>query len=394
MATETIERRREGEIGTNAHNSRAPADSESLPVPNLRVEGFRGLKELDVPRLSQVTLIAGENGVGKTTLLEAIQVFAARSSVGVLSSVLRSRREVILGVNEEGNPTADLDWESLFWGWYSGSDQRITIGSELADVELRISVVSPLDIDDADVDFFFGSASDSDIIFKVQTKTGPYRYVSTATGPRHRAYRRRQAPYEAGFPKEVAVTRLGPDVVDDDEIADMWDELIDTGGSKRIVLNSLSEMYGKRITDLDMLGVRSGFGRGNRRAKASIVGRDRPVPLKSLGDGAMRIVGNLMAVSRSEIDLVLVDEIENGLHHSIQEQFWRAMIDAAYTNGTQLIATTHSRDCIESFARAAVDNEDMDCSLIRLDDIGDELLVAVYNEQNLSNATESGIEVR
>ena len=33
----------------------------------LRIEGFRGFDELEIPRLGQVNLIVGQNGVGKTT---------------------------------------------------------------------------------------------------------------------------------------------------------------------------------------------------------------------------------------------------------------------------------------------------------------------------------------
>ena len=391
MATETIERRGEGEM-VEAHSSDSAPEVGSLPVPDLRVKGFRGLRDLHVPRLGQVTLIAGKNGVGKTTLLEAMQVFAARSSVGVLRKVLGARREIILGINDDGNPTADLDWESLFWGRYSGGDQHITIGSEIADVELRISLVSPLDLEDADA--YFGAASDSDLIFKIETQKGPYRYVSTAAGPRSRGFRRRQALGEVGFPKEVAMTRLGPDVVDDDALADMWDELIDTGGSKKIVLESLSEMYGQGVSDLDMVGDRSGFGRGSRRAKARLGARDRPVPLKSLGDGAMRIVALLTAVSQGSKSLVVVDEIENGIHHTIQSQYWRTLIDVANRNETQLIATTHSWDCVEAFAHAAADNESVQCSLIRISEIDGGHWVTEYEEDDLINAAVHGIEVR
>ena len=393
MATETVERQRERE-GSEAIKSGEVSDVSSLPIPDLRVKGFRGLKDLRVPRLSQVTLIAGKNGVGKTTLLEAIRVFASRFDAGVVSDILRTRREIVFGIDDDGDPTVDFDWESLFWGRQINKTRYVAIGSEVADVELRLSVATFVDIEQDNAEMYFARMQESGLVFKVDTGKGPYRYVTNGLEARRRRYSDRMAPWEIGFPKGLDFKTLGPDVVDDGELAELWDDLIDSGGSKKEVIDSLSKMYVNQVADLDMVGDRSPFGRGGRRAKVHLAERGRPVPLKSLGDGAVRIVGYITAVSQGGNSLVLVDEIENGIHHSIQSQFWRTLIDATARYDTQLIATTHSWDCVEAFARAAVENDEVDCSLIRIGEIDGELWITDYDERDLSVAAEHGIEVR
>lgn len=390
MATETIERRREGDLLDDAERQDT---SGSLPVPDLQVTGFRGLKDLTVSRLGRVTLIAGKNGVGKTTLLEAVQVFAARFSVRALEDILGKRREIIVGIDEDGDPTVDYVWESLFWGRHADSGQTITIGSDGAEVKLRISVAMFDDIERDNPEIFLGRMSENTLVFKIETDKGPYKYVSSVTGPARR-YGERIQPWENGFPEDLQFRTLGPDVVRDVELAELWDELIDSGGSKKEVLDSLSLMYDHQVDDLDMVGDSSPFVRTGRRAKVRLAGHVRPVPLKSLGDGAVRIVGYLAAVSRANRSLVLVDEIENGIHHTIQPLFWETLINAAARYDSQIVATTHSWDCVEAFARAAAEKDSADCSLIRLDDVDSELLVAHYDEENLLNAAESKIEVR
>ena len=46
---------------------------DSLHVPSLRIEGFRGIDSLTINRLGRVTLLAGRNGTGKTTVLDAVR---------------------------------------------------------------------------------------------------------------------------------------------------------------------------------------------------------------------------------------------------------------------------------------------------------------------------------
>ena len=64
-----------------------------LHLPSLSIKGFRGIKELSIERLGRVTLLAGKNSVGKTTVLDAVQVYAARGQEYVLSELLKSRQE-------------------------------------------------------------------------------------------------------------------------------------------------------------------------------------------------------------------------------------------------------------------------------------------------------------
>ena len=64
---------------------------QSLHLPSLVIKNFRGIDELTIPRLGRVTLLAGKNGVGKTTVLDAVRVWADRGLTGVLDAVLVDR---------------------------------------------------------------------------------------------------------------------------------------------------------------------------------------------------------------------------------------------------------------------------------------------------------------
>ena len=101
---------------------------QSLHLPSLVIKNFRGIDELTIPRLGRVTLLAGKNGVGKTTVLDAVRVYAARGRHGALAEVLQNHEEFYVTTDEEGDEVLAPDWSSLFCGRRISSDAKITIG--------------------------------------------------------------------------------------------------------------------------------------------------------------------------------------------------------------------------------------------------------------------------
>lgn len=64
-------------------------------LPSFRIQGFRAFRDLEIPRLGRVNLIVGKNNVGKTTVLEALKVYAAGSDAAwELKELLEFRQEV------------------------------------------------------------------------------------------------------------------------------------------------------------------------------------------------------------------------------------------------------------------------------------------------------------
>ena len=86
-------------------------------------------------------------------------------------------------------------------------------------------------------------------------------------------------------------------------------------------------------------------------------------------------------------------EIENGLHHSILTDAFRAIFKLARKLDVQVFTTTHSRHCIEAFQKAAEESPD-DGVLVRLTRKDDKIFSTVFPEKQLQIVTENQIEVR
>ena len=89
-------------------------EAKPLHLPDLYIEGFRGIDKLTIPRLGRVTLLAGKNGVGKTTVLDAVRLYAARGNHAALYELLVGNEEVSYDGEDESVPIPDVS--ALFFG--------------------------------------------------------------------------------------------------------------------------------------------------------------------------------------------------------------------------------------------------------------------------------------
>ena len=179
--------------------------------------------------------------------------------------------------------------------------------------------------------------------------------------------------------------------MDNDSMARFWDSVALTDYEMRAV-QALQLIYGDDVDRVAMIGDDE---RGRqRRAVVKIRGQERPVPLKSLGDGAVRIFSTALAIANSRDGFFVIDEAENGIHHSVQADFWKMVMKASFENNVQVLATTHSWDCVVGFSHAAVKIEEVEGRLVRVDRLGDQLRIVEYTEDDLQVVTRQRIEVR
>jgi predicted ATPase len=120
---------------------------------------------------------------------------------------------------------------------------------------------------------------------------------------------------------------------------------------------------------------------------------DQPAPLKTLGDGVSRIFGIALALVNAKDGLLLIDEVENGIHNSVHSLLWQFLIDAAERLNVQVFATTHSSDAIRAF-QWAVKAHRADGVLTKLEENRAGISASQFDEADLDIAIHEAIEVR
>ena len=371
-----------------------------LHLPSLSIKGFRGITALSIARLGRVTLLAGKNSIGKTTVLDAIRVYAARGRPSVLSELLNSREEISTATDEDGDSIESPDITALFYG-RDASGPCISIGPKSDTDQLRIEWATLSDEQASRLEkFLHGSITNGHtqalkIVFQDAEQVLPW-FLSTSELTRDkRAYQYvRRLLDEAESPPPIECHSLGPGLLSNDEIAQFWDAIALTDDEDRAV-QALRLILGEEVDRVAVIGDDGArYRRRGRRVVVKLQGQARPVPLKSLGDGALRLFGVALAQANSRDGFLLIDEAENGIHHSVQRDFWRMVFKTAHANNVQVIATTHSFDCVRGFAQAAVECEEVEGALVRLEREDEEMWAVEYSECDLRVAAEQRIEVR
>jgi hypothetical protein len=124
------------------------------------------------------------------------------------------------------------------------------------------------------------------------------------------------------------------------------------------------------------------------------IGIGRLVPLPVMGEGMVRLASLVLSIGNAPNGVVLVDEIENGLHYSALGKVWAAIAEVARQFNTQIFATTHSRECIVTAHNAFVESGLYDFRLHRLDRTDEAIRAVTYDQATLAAAIETGLEVR
>ena len=333
--------------------------------------------------------MAGKNGAGKTTVLEAVRVYAGRGRYADLYGLLRGHDETAVRVDDdvERRPL-ELNWEALFNGRVLTTDSLISIGPADGDpVKIEIGLAET-QLDCHSTGPHFPEPSLEILVSFRQVQQG-FSALPDVQRDRQRSFFARTE-----LPPSAQCESLGPGLPSSSQLARFWDNVALTDEESRAV-KALNLIYSDRVERVAMIGDDVGPRRSmGRRSVVKMRDETRPVPLKSLGDGAVRLFGVALALANSKDGFLLIDEAENGIHHSIQRDFWTMILRAAHQNNVQVVATTHSWDCVAGFAMAATEIEEVDGALVRLEKKGDRVWAVEYPSYDLDVIAQQGIEVR
>jgi hypothetical protein len=367
-------------------------------IAALKIEGFRAFRELEINDLGRVNLITGRNNTGKSSILEALRLLATNGSTSEIRKILHYREEDAAetdGVTRvapteglvppltlfRGFPTVHEDGEQIaITATRRGlEERRLTISRPIPLAQLRDLAWSTWAPSEG------GPSSGMRVVLGVQ--------LAWSDGGKSvplESFARGAMPVFGAEEAWIACVHVGPQGVEQSGLlGPLWDRIA-LSELEREVIQTLA-IATPEITGVSMIG-----GTGALQPRIAIARSShspRPLPLRSFGDGLNRLFGIAVSLVNAQDGVLLIDEVENGLHHTVQFDIWRAIFRLARRLDVQVFATSHSWDAVEAFQRAASDDPE-DGALVRLTRRGDDLVATVFREEELAIATRDRIEVR
>jgi hypothetical protein len=364
-----------------------------LPLPSFGVRGFRAFRELQIEEFGRVNLFVGLNNAGKTSLLEAIHLYAGGANPQRIRELLIAREEIASSDDVRVDlKVLDAALGRLFHADGDSRSAQLTVG--------------PLHEFDRAVAVQRGWATTRESGDSVSTRFSPFD-VADLSGDEEPALELRRGltsariiadRYLLGF----ITARTSPSFLytslfipagglSTGAVASYWDRVALT--DEEDLVTAALRIIAPGVERISVIGDTD--QPHERRVMVRVRGQATPVPLRMMGDGMNRLLGIALALANARDGIVLVDEFENGIHYSVQPDVWRAVIGAAESLNVQVFATTHSWDCIRAFAVATSESGTGDEMLYRLDRrIEGHVRAVRYTAKEVTIAAEQQIEVR
>lgn len=312
------------------------------------IENYKQFSNVEFSNCKRLNVFAGDNNVGKTSLLEALFLLSHQNSFKGLQEIIRRRAKA-------ADNKIDAKWfgnqilqNTLIKGTFDNNSCGVEINSVKEDVQ---------DIEDStgylkSVSFksFFGQERQDTLIRLFENRD----YTTAAKGDKvvcpivfsSPFFSNEPHRYSAFYAKSVQAKAIS-------KIVDFI---------KENIIPTIKDI--RLVDDLQrFLVIDDNF--------------DNARDLGSYGEGVQRIFFISLLFASVENGVLLIDEFENAIHVSLLKQFSTFINKLSKEFNVQVFLTSHSKECIDAFV-SSVDNwDDISYSSIRKSEDG--LLVHTYS---------------
>jgi len=342
-------------------------------IETIELKNFKCFKNFKAEGFQRVNLIGGKNNVGKTAFLEGCYVVSNYASK-ILNNDAFTR---IFGASR-------IDREWLF---FEIIKTLISIQANRDGIEFYIAWMkdetkllgwkeSMLVLNDR-----FKITIDEDFIVPEYKYNNWSNYGSDKISTFHENKYFHTIYQKNNPPLIINTSFITPCNSDKFSLKDMIDtlKLDDKHG---LIVEILDKTFG--VTDIDII-----------KNKVMLKQDGKYYSLNEYGDGIKHFISIILALSVNDGNVVYLDEIENGIHYTLLDSLWKVILEVSKELNVQVFATTHSKECIESFSRTAQNLQEDKVTFTQLKRMEDDSIKAgIYKSDVFFNAIEQEHEVR
>jgi len=344
-------------------------------IKQIQIKNFRCFDYLNVEHLKRVNLIGGDNNVGKSAFLEALEIFA--SAIDPVSCAISLRDNINRRQHLYSQNFNEFDIVTY-------EKNNLCIQSDKSNVSLEIKGIDQTMLTNiTDDENIFDDNLFIEIIVNSKSKTLPYnKFIDIIN-------RKDQTFGHASNHATKNINFITPANLDERHLSELYGKIVDLGLIAEI--NSFLNTFDPRIESL-LIRPTEQFS----TFKLKLKDKNVPVLLSSMGGGLNRYIAIVCSIWKSRDGQLYIDEIENGIHYTKYDKMWEILFDTAIQANCQIFAVTHSKECIESFSRVAELFDHKNMSFINLSRKvdSDKIVVTVLDSLRLADHFSLGMDIR
>jgi AAA15 family ATPase/GTPase len=332
---------------------------ENNHLKTFEVSGFKKFTDLKIDNIGQFNLIIGDNNVGKTSLLEALLI---DNELDIFTDSIANINYFLRKFDQLKVPFINMYFSNSISQFPKVMSFKYQVGNN----EIKSTNITAFKEREFYKNYVAQTDADQKLVITDDVKnTGSYNL---------------RTPYiTMGF----FYTH---------ELTDHYSKYVQQFSDKK---NKLISSLGYLIPQLKNIEISIADTYVPILALAES-GKNKLTPLASYGEGALKFFRILLSLFvDNHYSRLMIDELDAGIHHSHLANFNKSLIQAAKAEGKQIFATTHSKECIESFTRALEETGmQSEGRIIHLADTRSGIKAYTMNFEEFENALLAESEIR
>lgn len=312
----------------------------------IEIRNFRAIKELDIEDLGRVNLFLGKNNCSKTSILESIFLLTGCTNPKLILDIHTFRDLSFGGKDNLSFIFHNLDYDNTI------AIKAIAREGEYRKVEIKpVKTInsefqqSQVDLKKASYHSSSNSPSVNELSLKAEIKAR-HTPKRTVNGKLEFLSNETYKVFQPDFQDELTGVYVIPKIILPDNLQQELEKQIINKQHQTLI--EVLKNIDPRIEDISFV----------KQMVYVDIGLTQLIPLGLFGDGVRRLLSIILSIPNSKNGIVLIDELENGLHNSALAQTWKAILELSKAYNVQLFITTHNIETLKSL-QAVLSNSEM-----------------------------------
>ena len=349
-------------------------------IEHIEIRNFKCFDFLKADNLKLVNLLGGDNNVGKSAFLEALEIVAKtenpRSLMKVIKDIIK-RRQIYA-----------YDIQFVEFDIFTHGQDDLQFKTNAVSITLKIRPGDKLSLSDDSFADTQDSVTDENQLIEFVTNDISYKISYHQFSD---AITNRNSRFAIRYTRSEENTDFIPSTsLDERKLSEIYGNIVDMG-----MMGYVNDFLGEFDPRIESLIIRPTERYGIFKIK--LRDRDMPVLLSSMGGGLNRYIAIVCAIWKTKNGQLFIDEVENGIHYAKYEKLWEIIFKTSKNANCQVFATTHSKECIEAFSRVSEKYDHVHMKYVnfsRTVDNPEKIVATVLDSVGLENHFQLGLDVR